>query len=328
MSGFFATGRSAYAPILAVAALLALTPLATSANTFLNAMVLALLMALVGQGWNILGGYAGQISFGHAVFFGTGAYATAILQVRFGLNAYAAFAGAIGLGAALGALIGFLSFRSGLRGSYFALVTLAFAEVFRILANASSLTGGSAGTLLKLDVRPENFQFASRAIFFWIVLGLVTIVMIATRAIERSRFGAYLVAIRENEDAAKALGVDTLKVKVQAITLSAAVTATAGAFYAQYFLFVDSNIAYGTWISIEALLVPIIGGLGTTFGPLIGGLALHGLAEATTAVAGRVPGADVALYGALLVLAVAFAPTGLQGLTARLRRGLSLGRPS
>ena len=328
MSGFFATRRSAYASILAVAALLALTPLATSANTILNAMVLALLMALAGQGWNILGGYAGQISFGHAVFFGTGAYAAAILQARFGLNAYAAFAGAIGLGAALGALIGFLSFRSGLRGSYFALVTFAFAEVFRIVANASAFTGGAAGTLLKLDVRPQNFQFASRATFFWVALALVTVVMIATRALERSRFGAYLVAIRENEDAARALGVDALKVKVQAITLSAAITAAAGAFYAQYFLFVDSNIAYGTWISIEALLVPIIGGLGTTFGPLVGALALQGLAEATKAVAGRIPGADVALYGALLVIAVAFAPTGLQGLTARLRRGLSPGRAS
>ena len=323
-----ATRLSAYAPIFAVAALLALTPLATSANTILNAMVLALLMALAGQGWNILGGYAGQISFGHAVFFGTGAYATAILQARFGLNAYAAFAGAICLGAALGALIGFLSFRSGLRGSYFALVTLAFAEVFRIVANASAFAGGAAGTLLKLDVRPQNFQFASRATFFWLALGLVTIVLIAARALERSRFGAYLVAIRENEDAARALGVDALKVKIQAITLSAAITATAGAFYAQYFLFVDANIAYGTWISIEALLVPIVGGLGTAFGPLIGALALQGLAEVTKAVAGRIPGADVALYGALLVIAVAFAPTGLQGLTARLRRGLSLGRAS
>ena len=210
-----------------------------------------------------------------------------------------------------------------MRGSYFALVTLAFAEVFRILANASAFTGGAAGLLLKLDVRPQKFQFASRATFFLIILGFVTIVLIVTRAIERSRFGAYLVAIRENEDAAKALGVDTLKVKVEAITLSAAITAAAGAFYAQYFLFVDSDIAFGIWISIEALLVPIIGGLGTVFGPLIGALALQALAEATRAVAGRIPGADVALYGALLVAAVAFAPFGLLGLAERLHRGLA-----
>jgi branched-chain amino acid transport system permease protein len=313
----------AYAPIFAVVAALACIPFATSANTLLNSLALALMMALAGQGWNILGGYAGQISFGHAVFFGTGAYTTAILQSRFGVNAYLAFACAIALGAAIGALIGYLSFRSGLRGSYFALVTLAFAEVFRIVANASSFTGGAAGTLLKLDARPENFQFASRALFVWIAVGLVGIALIATRRIERSRFGAYLVAIRENEDAARALGIDTLREKVQAITLSAGITAAAGAFYVQYFLFVDANIAFGTWISIEALLTPIIGGLGTTMGPLVGALALQVLAQATKAIAGRAPGADVALYGALLVVAIAFAPTGLQGLAARLKRGLA-----
>jgi branched-chain amino acid transport system permease protein len=318
----------AYAPIFAIAALLALTPLATSANTVLNAMVLALLIALAGQGWNILGGYGGQFSFGHAAFFGTGAYGTAILQARYGVNAYVAFAAAAGMGAAVGAMIGFLSFRSGLRGSYFALVTLAFAEVFRIVANASPFTGGAAGTLLKLDVRPDNFQFASRATFFWIALGLVTLVLLVTRALERSRFGTYLVAIRENENAAKALGIDTLKVKLQAITLSAAITAAAGAFYAQYFLFVDSHIAYGAAISVEALLAPIIGGLGTVYGPLVGALALHGLAEGAKALTGRIPGLDVALYGALLVLVIAFAPKGVQGLAARLGRGLSLRRAS
>ena len=318
----------AYAPILAIAALLALTPLATSANTVLNAMVLALLIALAGQGWNILGGYGGQFSFGHAAFFGTGAYGTAILQARYGVNAYVAFATAAGIGAAVGAVIGFLSFRSGLRGSYFALVTLAFAEVFRIVANASPFTGGAAGTLLQLNVRPGNFQFASRATFFWIALGLVTLVLLVTRALERSRFGTYLVAIRENENAAKALGIDTLKVKLQAITLSAAITAAAGAFYAQYFLFVDSHIAYGAAISVEALLAPIIGGLGTVYGPLVGALALHGLAEGAKALTGRVPGLDVALYGSLLVLVIAFAPKGVQGLAARLGRGLSLRRAS
>ncbi|MFZ4530191.1 MAG: branched-chain amino acid ABC transporter permease [Alsobacter sp.] len=316
----------AYGPILAVAAALALVPLLTGSNTVLNAMVTALLIGLAGQGWNILGGYGGQFSFGHAAFFGTGAYATAILQARYGVNAWAAFAAAVALGSLAGLVIGFLSFRSGLRGSYFALVTLAFAEVFRIIANAAPITGGAAGTLIRLDVRPENFQFASRAVFYWIVLALVVGVLILTRMIERNRFGAWLVAIRENEDAARALGVDTLAVKLQAIGLSAAITAAAGAFYAQYFLFVDSSIAYGTWISVEALLVPIIGGLGTVFGPLVGALALHGLAEVTRLVAGRIPGIDLALYGTLLVLVIAFAPQGIQGLVRRLGAGLGVAR--
>jgi len=320
MSG---SGRlTAYGPILAVAAALALVPLLTGSNTVLNAMVTALLIGLAGQGWNILGGYGGQFSFGHAAFFGTGAYATAILQAHYGVNAWAAFAAAVALGSLAGLVIGFLSFRSGLRGSYFALVTLAFAEVFRIIANAAPITGGAAGTLIRLDVRPENFQFASRAVFYWIVLALVVGVLILTRMIERNRFGAWLVAIRENEDAARALGVDTLAVKLRAIGLSAAITAAAGAFYAQYFLFVDSSIAYGTWISVEALLVPIIGGLGTVFGPLVGALALHGLAEVTRLVAGRIPGIDLALYGTLLVLVVAFAPQGIQGLVRRIGAGL------
>jgi branched-chain amino acid transport system permease protein len=152
----------------------------------------------------------------------------------------------------------------------------------------------------------------------------VTATLALTRAIERARFGAYLVAIRENENAAKALGIDALKVKLQAITLSAAITAAAGAFYAQYFLYVNSDIAYGAAVSVEALLAPIIGGLGTVFGPLIGALALHGLSEGAKAVSGRIPGVDVALYGALLVLAIAFAPKGLGGLAARIARGLSV----
>ena len=315
----------AYGPIVAVVAVLALTPFATSGNTVLNAMVTALIIALAGQGWNILGGYGGQFSFGHAAFFGTGAYAAALLQVRFGVNAWAAFAAAIAIGAAAGAAIGFLSFRSGLRGSYFALVTLAFAEVFRIVANASPFTGGAAGTLIKLDVSWTNFQFQSRAVYVWIALALVGLVLAGTRAMERSRFGAYLVAIRENEDAARALGVDTLRVKLQAITLSAAITAMSGALYVQYYLFVDATIAYGPWISVEALLVPIIGGLGTVFGPLVGAVALHALGEGTKAVAGRIPGIDLALFGALLIVAVAFAPNGLHGLVRRLGQGFGWG---
>ena len=309
----------AYWPILAAAAALAALPLFAASNTLLNSMVLALIIALAAQGWNILGGYGGQFSFGHAAFFGMGAYGTAILQTRYGINAYAAFAAAVALGALVGLAIGYLSFRSGLRGSYFALVTLAFAEVFRILANASAYTGGAAGVLIKLDVRPETFQFASRAVYFWIALGLVTAVMLLNRFIERSRFGAWLVAIRENEDAARALGVDTLAVKLKAMTLSAGITAISGAFYAQYFLFLDAGIAFGPWISVEALLAPIIGGLGTVFGPVLGALGLHLVSELTRHVTGRIPGIDLVLYGTLLVIMVAFARDGMLGLLSKLR---------
>jgi branched-chain amino acid transport system permease protein len=310
-------------PIAVVVGLLASIPLGVSANTVLNFLVFTLIIAIAAQGWNILGGYGGQFSFGHAAFFGTGAYATAMLQVHLGLNAWIAFGIGIGAGALVGLAIGFLSFRSGLRGSYFALITLAFAEVLRIVANASAITGGAAGILIKLDVRPANFQFHSRAAFFWIALAIVAVVLVVTRWLEHSRFGAQLMAVRENEDAARALGVDALRVKLGAITLSAAVTAAAGCLYAQYFLYLDSTIAYGVWISVEALLAPIVGGIGTVFGPLIGALALHGLGNLTSLMAGRIPGIDLVVYGALLVLVVAFAPNGLLGLARRLRTRVS-----
>ncbi len=310
----------AYGPPLALIAVAALVPFAVSANTVLNFIVFALIIALAAQGWNLLGGLAGQFSFGHAAFFGTGAYGAALLQTRYGVNAWAAFALGVALAAAIGWVIGLLSFRSGLRGSYFALVTLAFAEVLRILANASSFTGGAAGTLVKLDARPENFQFASRAAFVWIAVALVGIVLLMTIAITRSRFGAWLTAVRENEDAARALGVDTLAVKLKAITLSAAITGAAGALYVQYYLYLDAGIAYGPWISVEALVAPIVGGIGTAFGPILGAAALHVFGEVAKLVAGGIPGIDLVLYGLLLIATIAFAPDGLMGLLKRFGR--------
>jgi branched-chain amino acid transport system permease protein len=315
-----------YGSIAITALLLALLPAAVHSNTVINALVTAMIIGLAAQGWNLLAGYGGQFSFGHAAFFGAGAYGNAILQARYGINAYAAMLVATTIGSVVGAAIGYLSFRSGLRGSYFALITLAFAEVFRIIANATPLTGGAAGTLIKLQVSAVNFQFASRAVYFWIILALVTAAMLLVRSIERSRFGAYLVAVRENENAAAALGVDTLNIKLKAITISAFLTALAGAFYVQYFLFVDASIGFGSWISIEALLAPVVGGLGTVFGPLLGALALYFLGEFAKAVAGRVPGVDLALFGVLLVVVVAFARHGLQGLLTMLSVAWRAGR--
>jgi branched-chain amino acid transport system permease protein len=307
------------APILICVALLAAVPLVITSNVVLNFLVVALLIALVGQGWNVLGGYGGQYSFGHSAFFGTGAYVTAILQVHYGVNAWIGFAIGIAAGALVGAIIGALAFRSGLRGSYFALVTLAFAEVLRILASVTPITGAGVGTLIKLDLRPEAFQFQSRAPFYWIALALVAISLIIVHLIERTRFGAYLVAVRENEDAAKALGINPVTVKLGAMAISAAITAAGGCFYAQYFLFVDSGIAYGAWISIEALLAPVIGGLGTVFGPLLGALVVRSAGELAKLVAGDAPGLDLVIYGCVLILVIAFAGRGIAGVITDLR---------
>jgi branched-chain amino acid transport system permease protein len=303
-----------YGGIAVVVALLACVPLLTASNVVLNFMVVALLIALVGQGWNILGGYGGQYSFGHAAFFGTGAYVTAILQVRYGVNAWLGLVIGIAAGALVGAITGALSFRSGLRGSYFALVTLAFAEVLRIVASVAPITGAGVGTLVKLDLRWEAFQFQSRAPFYWIILAFVAVSLLIVKRIEGSRFGAYLVAVRENEDAAKAVGIDVVGVKLAAMTLSAAIAAAGGCFYAQYFLFLD---AYGPWISVEALLAPIIGGIGTIYGPLLGALVVKSLGEITKLMTGHAPGLDLVIYGSVLILVVAFAPRGIAGLLER-----------
>ena len=303
-----------FLPIALVIAVLAAVPLIVQSNVVLNFLVVTLMIALAGQGWNILGGYGGQYSFGHAIFFGTGAYVTAILQVKYGVNAWPAFGAGIVAGAAVGVVVGWLAFRAGLRGSYFALVTLAFAEVLRIVASVAPVTGAGVGTLVTLDLRFSAMQFQSRASFYWLILSLVAAGLVITWAIERSRFGAWLIAVRENEDAARALGVDALTIKLAAMVVSGAMTAAAGCFYVQYFLFVDSHIAYGTWISIEALLTPIIGGAGTVFGPLVGAVVVKALGEAALLITGQAPGLDLVVFGIVLIAVVWVSPRGIIGL--------------
>ena len=309
-----------FIPALVALAILAALPFLGLSGSLLNLLIFTLIVTMTAQGWNILGGFGGQTSFGHAAFFGTGAYTTAILQITFGVNAWVGLAAGIAMGAVVGGFIGAVSFRSGLRGSYFALVTLAFAEVLRICANSAGFTGGAAGLLVPIDYGAWNLQFEDRRIFALILVAFVGAVLLITRWLERSRFGAHLVAVRENEEAAQALGVDVFAVKLRAIVLSAAITAAAGCLYTQNYLFIDANVAYGTWISIEALFAAIVGGLGTMLGPLLGALVLHGLSEITKAFSGDVPGLDLAVFGVILVLTVAFAPSGITGLVARLTR--------
>ena len=293
---------------------LAVLPLFIESRFWLGFWTMALFFALLGQSWNILGGYGGQVSFGHAVFFGTGAYVSAVLQVRFGLDAWTSAGLAVAAGAAVGAFIGALSFRYGLRGSYFALVTLAFAEVFRVLVNAWDFTGSGFGMLVPMKPGAAHLQFADRTWFYYAILLLVVLAYAITWRMERSRFGAYLVAIRENEDAARALGINAFRIKLGAITLSGAMAAVAGVFYIQYYLFVDSHVGYGPAMSVNALLAPLIGGAGTVLGPLIGALALGTLAELTSLLLGKAPGVNLLAFGVLLLVILRFLPNGLMGL--------------
>jgi branched-chain amino acid transport system permease protein len=310
------TQRSRFelAVLLALGVFFLALPQFVESRFWLGFWTTTLFFALLGQSWNILGGYAGQMSFGHALFFGTGAYATAVMQVRFGLDAWTSAALGVGAGALVGAATGAITFRYGLRGSYFALVTLAFAEVFRALANSWEFTGSGFGMLIPMKAGAANLQFADRVSFYYVILLLVALAYAITWWLERSRFGAYLTAIRENEDAAQALGINPFRMKVAAITLSAAIAALAGIFYMQFYLFVDAGIAYGPGMSVNALLGPLIGGAGTVLGPLIGALALGGLSEVTSALLGQQPGVNLLAFGLLLLVILRFLPNGLMGL--------------
>lgn len=302
------------AAIAAFAAAVALLPAVTSSGVVLNIAIMTLYAAVLGQAWNLLAGFGGQFSFGHAVFFGSGAYAAAVLQTRFGWNAWAALPAALALGAAVGGFIGALSFRYGLRGSYFALVTLAFAEVFRILANNVQFTGAGVGLMIKLEPGAARFQFADKAGYLYVILAFVVVGLLVSWWLKHSRYGAWLQAVRDNEDSAAALGVNVFAVKLQAIMLSGALTAAAGVFYVQYFQYIDPSLAYGPAVSVEALLGPIIGGLGTVWGPILGAAVLHLLGEATRGLVSSLPGVNLIAYGVLLVLMIMFLPRGIIGL--------------
>ena len=307
--------------ILVLILVLIPVPWLVRSDFWLNFAVLALYYGFLGQSWNILGGYGGQFSFGHAAFFGTGAYAGAVLQLQFGVNPWLALLFAGVAGGIVGAIVGGLSFRYGLRGSYFALVTLAFAEVLRILADSLGFTGAGVGLQIPLHPSPVNFQFAGKAGFYFVILALTALGLAVAWYIGHSRFGARLMAVRDSEDAAQALGVNVFRVKLAAIILSAVLMALGGAFYLQYFLYVDPEIAYGPAVSIAALLAPIVGGLGTMFGPLVGAVALQLLNEASESAIGAAPGLNLVLYGAALVLIIAFLPEGIAGIM-RLRAGI------
>jgi branched-chain amino acid transport system permease protein len=276
-------------------------------------VMMALYATLMAQAWNILGGFGGQFSFGHALFFGTGAYLQAIAQMQWGLNPWVAFVLAITAGSGVALFVGALSFRYGLKGSYFALVTLAFAEVFRILATAVNFTGGGVGLMVPLKPSFSNMQFASREGYLYLMLALVILALLVTHWLKHSRFGAYLQAVRDNEDAARAIGVNPFRIKLTAIAISAAFMAAAGAFYVQVFQYIDPSISFGAHTSVEALVGAIVGGLGTVWGPVLGAFALHALADVTRNLFGALPGISMVIYGIVLVVMVMFSSKGIAG---------------
>jgi branched-chain amino acid transport system permease protein len=294
-------------------------PFIFSSPFMVNFGVLALFYAFIGQSWNIAGGFAGQLSFGHVVFFGAGAYASTILQVRFGINPWIGLPVSAVAGGLVGWLIGYLSFRAGLKGSYFALITLAFAEMLRIIANSVEITGGGLGLLIPAKPSVANFQFPERVGFYFTILVLVTISIGIAIGLKRSRFGAQLAAIRENEDAARALGINVFREKLKILIISGALGGMGGCFFSQYFLYIDPVIVFGVDKSVEMLLVSMIGGAGTVYGPLIGAVLLAAISDVARVVT-NIQGLSLVIYGGLLVLIIAFLPNGLIDLLQRLTR--------
>jgi branched-chain amino acid transport system permease protein len=308
--------------ILAVVVAAVVMPLLLSAY-LVHLLVLVLFFAFLGVAWNILGGYAGQFSFGHAAFFGIGAYTSTLLLVRLGVSPWAGFLVGAALAAAFGCFAGYLSFRYGLRGPYFALVTLAFAEMLRLVALNWMAVGGPMGILIPLPRAGEalwRLQFPDKLAYYYLMLALLGGALGLNQLVERARLGHVLAAIRENEAAAEASGVDTLTAKLQAMALSASLTALGGTFYAQYFSFIDPTLAFGPAVSVEILLRPIVGGPGTLLGPVLGSLVLTPLSELTRSFIRGRAGVDVMVYGAVLVVVITFLPGGLVGAWRRIRR--------
>jgi branched-chain amino acid transport system permease protein len=224
-----------------------------------------------------------------------------------------------------GLFAGYLSFRYGLRGPYFSLVTLAFAEMFRVLAVNWKFVGSSLGLVIPGGSAPHLFLFAGKLPYYYVVLVMTVGVLALTWRIERGKLGYTLAAVRENEDAAEASGVDALGAKLRAMALSSFLTALGGTFYAQYFSYIDPTITFGPGVSIQGLLQAIVGGAGTVLGPLLGAFVLTPVSELSRALLRGRPGVDVMIYGLVLVLVISFLPQGLMGWGRRLWRSRAAG---
>jgi branched-chain amino acid transport system permease protein len=314
--------------LLGAAAILALLVLPAVLSSYaVTVFIFIFFYGYLGQAWNVLGGYAGQLSAGHAAFVGVGGYATTLLSMHWGLSPWIGMVIGGVLAAGLGAIIGGLGFRFGLRGFYFVLLTVAFAEVCRIITLNTEAMGGALGLYITFTGNPWQLQFQDNRAYYYLALALMLLATGVVALVERSRLGAYLVAIREDEDAAEALGVDTFRYKLCAIVLSAFLTGLGGAFYANYLFSLQPNAVFGIPLSVDIIIRPVIGGAGTLLGPLLGSLILSPLAEIARIYFSRPgwSGIHLVVYGVLLIGTVLFLPQGaypqLRRVFARRRSG-------
>jgi len=295
----------------------------------LTVLILILYFAYTGQAWNIMMGFAGQLSLGHALYVGLGAYTAATLYVHFGFGPWIGLLAAVPVAMACGAIIGLLAFRFGVAGVYFAILTIAFAEFARIGFDHIAYTGGSGGLFLPVAQYTQNDLWNLRGkpiMFYYLMLAFTAAAFLLCQYLLRSRMGYFWQAIREDEEAARALGIDTFRYKMFAVVISAGMTAVAGVFFAFYYNNLFPEQVFHISRSIELILAPIIGGIGTLFGPILGAFVLTGLSEAMTELLHTlgidVPGAKQVFYGVCLLVVVLALPDGIWPWFAR-RLGLA-----
>jgi branched-chain amino acid transport system permease protein len=307
----------------------ALLPFALSDAYMIQQVLMIALFTYLAAAWNISGGFAGQISLGHAAFFGIGAYTSTIMLVTWRITPWLGMIAGGVLAAAVGVVVGYVFVRS--RGIYFILLTLAFAETLRVVvSNTLRLgrveIGGSSGLNVPLlGSAPAQFQFERKEPYYLIVLTMMILVLWLSRAIKVSKLGYYLAALRQEPDAAQAVGIDIVRYKVLSLAISGFLTGLAGTYYAQLFLTVDPERVLGTSLSVEVYTIVQVGGAGTVLGPLIGALVLVPLAEIVRVYVGTaIQGLHLIIYGIILILVVGLMPRGIHGALAmgleRLRR--------
>ncbi|HET7362452.1 MAG TPA: branched-chain amino acid ABC transporter permease [Burkholderiales bacterium] len=309
--------RRGLALAAAVLALLLVFPFFAS-GYLLAVAFLILYFAYVGQAWNIMMGFAGQLSLGHSLYVGLGAYAAAALYVHFGLSPWLGLGASLLLCAAAGAVIGILAFRFGVAGVYFAILTIAFAEFARIGFDHFNWVRGSSGLFLPVASYAKNDLWnlrGSPTMFYYLMLALTVGAFIVCHLLLRSRMGYYWLAIRESPEAAQALGVNLFRYKMIAVVISAAMTAVGGVVYAFYYNNLFPEQIFHISRSIELILGPIIGGIGTLAGPIVGAFLLTGLAEGLRELMLRLgielPGVKQVFYGLCLLAVVMFLPDGV-----------------
>lgn len=319
MTSSFSTGFSRRGAALLAVLLAALVAAPWMVNDYLlTVLVLILYFAYTGQAWNVMMGFAGQLSLGHALYVGLSSYVAAMMFTRLGVGPWLGLLAAIPLAAACGAIIGYLAFRFRVAGVYFAILTIAFAEFARIGFDNWGFVNASSGLFLPVKQYAHNDVWQLRGsptMFYYVILAATVLVFVLCHFLIHRRIGYFWLAIREDEEAARAAGIDTFRYKMYAVMVSAAVTSFAGVFYAFFYNNLFPEQVFSISRSIEIILGPIIGGIGTLFGPILGAFVLTGLAETLNAVMSafgvELPGARQVFYGVCLLLVVVALPDGV-----------------